>query len=624
MNFLNPIFFYFLLFLSIPIILSLFKFQKKKRVYFSSLLIFKQIYRKRRNILRLKNLILLIIRCLLISLIVILFAGLNFKSEQANITDILSYPDTVLLVDNSLSMEAKEVEGDLFSKAVFIIKKTINSKPNFKEISINQIYKPLPFITTANKNELLSMLEKLNIEENVINLSIALKKIESSLINKNVFYLTDNFKEFNDFENIDSVKYKSFNVIKITDDNLDNISIKNAAILNYFNSITLPLNLRVSIENLSRESKNNFLVSVYEYIKNKFELIETKYIDMKPQESIKMEIILNRTADNNLYMITIGKDKFEIDNNYYLVINKPTEYIVNVPESQLSDNLKKLFQNNFKFINSDLSFDNYNVLIIGASKISSKLLNELKIRIYAGLNVLIYTDKNFLINNFNNLYTGGAASEENILPGMIKEKISNMTLSSINFNHPIGYIYDDEKIKFQLPVSNGYKILKDYKSQSIVNFNEGLSLIVEKYYGKGKILLFGIDMESREIFSDYKYLPLIIQLIDYLGFEDNYNLSTVDFSLLTPVYRDKLGAGFYYNKNLKSFIQKNISREESNLTQNPNQLKNIRYYSSSDIFYESGEKIFFIKYKDGIIIFFIFILLIFERYFFIKNNRNFS
>ena len=115
MTFLYPGFLWAFAVLLIPIVIHLFNFKRYKTLYFSSLNFIRQVDQKTKSTQRLKHLLILLSRLLAFIFLVLAFAQPYFPnsgtSNEAKESVIAFY------IDNSFSMQARGVEGELLSQA---------------------------------------------------------------------------------------------------------------------------------------------------------------------------------------------------------------------------------------------------------------------------------------------------------------------------------------------------------------------------------------------------------------------------------------------------------------------------------------------------------------------------
>lgn len=116
MGFVYPYFLFGLLAVAIPIVIHLFNLRRFKKVYFTNVEALKQIELETRKANKTNNILLLLLRCLIIALIVLLFAKPYIKDESRSL--VREGGNTVLVfVDNSFSMENAANKGSLLDKA---------------------------------------------------------------------------------------------------------------------------------------------------------------------------------------------------------------------------------------------------------------------------------------------------------------------------------------------------------------------------------------------------------------------------------------------------------------------------------------------------------------------------
>ncbi|SFT50130.1 N-terminal double-transmembrane domain-containing protein [Lishizhenia tianjinensis] len=129
MKFANPAFLYALGVLALPILIHLFNFRRYKTLYFSSLRFLKNVEEKTRSTQKVKHLIILLLRCFAFICLVLAFAQ-PYIPLQENVVNTKSFVQAIY-IDNSLSMQAMGMQGELLSEAKESAKSIIQeAKPN--------------------------------------------------------------------------------------------------------------------------------------------------------------------------------------------------------------------------------------------------------------------------------------------------------------------------------------------------------------------------------------------------------------------------------------------------------------------------------------------------------------
>ncbi|MFN5372446.1 MAG: vWA domain-containing protein [Bacteroidia bacterium] len=114
MKFANPVFFWALLSLAVPIIIHLFHFRKFKTVYFTNVRFLKSLQQETQSRSRLKHLLILLARCLALAALVFAFAQPFIPTERKEKTGKRAIS---LYVDNSFSMNSRGESSSLFELA---------------------------------------------------------------------------------------------------------------------------------------------------------------------------------------------------------------------------------------------------------------------------------------------------------------------------------------------------------------------------------------------------------------------------------------------------------------------------------------------------------------------------
>ncbi len=117
MGFLNPLVLFGLAAAAIPLIIHLFNFRKPKRVDFSSLAFLRELEKRTMRRVRLKQWLILLLRTLAIACLVLAFARPTKTSVWEGVFGERSPTATALVIDNSLSMTMRDVQGAYLDQA---------------------------------------------------------------------------------------------------------------------------------------------------------------------------------------------------------------------------------------------------------------------------------------------------------------------------------------------------------------------------------------------------------------------------------------------------------------------------------------------------------------------------
>lgn len=117
MTFLNPLILIGLVAAGIPLLIHLFNFRRPQKVDFSSLVFLRELQETTMQRVRIKQWLLLILRTLAIAALVLAFARPTLRGSIAHVFGGDAETATVLVVDNSLSMKVRDVDGVLLEQA---------------------------------------------------------------------------------------------------------------------------------------------------------------------------------------------------------------------------------------------------------------------------------------------------------------------------------------------------------------------------------------------------------------------------------------------------------------------------------------------------------------------------
>ncbi|QPJ60623.1 MAG: VWA domain-containing protein [Candidatus Nitronauta litoralis] len=136
LNFLNPIYLFGLLGISLPVLIHLLTKRQQTRVRFSAVYLLTQAQKRSIRRSRPNRLLLLLLRCLALAFLCLALANPLFSMTDQS--DLL--PDqptaTVFILDDSYSMGALSQEGSLFKKALKVFDSFLEKMPDHHQVSL--------------------------------------------------------------------------------------------------------------------------------------------------------------------------------------------------------------------------------------------------------------------------------------------------------------------------------------------------------------------------------------------------------------------------------------------------------------------------------------------------------
>lgn len=187
MRFLYPEVLYALFALTIPVIVHLFRFRPVRKEWFTNVAFLKRLEVKTQRVSKLKKRLLLASRLLMLSAIILAFA----RPVSSDILTETETGDTVIFLDNSLSMQAEGNNGSLLEEAVQTLLSEFPPERSVKIFTNNSEF-PISSIETL-RNELIGTpYSPVALTDQQLKL-----KLQSYLTNdRNTVLLLSDFKDF--------------------------------------------------------------------------------------------------------------------------------------------------------------------------------------------------------------------------------------------------------------------------------------------------------------------------------------------------------------------------------------------------------------------------------------------
>lgn len=535
MQFKYPEILYALFLLLIPVFIHLFQLRRFEKVAFTNVAFLKKVELQTRKSSKLKKFLILLSRLGLFTALIIAFAQPYFSDFKQNLQ-----PKTILYLDNSLSMQAKNGSDELLKHAVHSIISNFSSETNLTILTNNDYYKDLN--KKALKNQLLSL--EYSPFSQGINTSLlqANNIFDSDKEHRNNMILISDFQS-NTIEDklllSDDVQY-SF--VQLTPQYKKNISIDSVYIAKQ-DGLNIDINVVLKSHNVSSENlsvslfKEDILVG-----KTTSELIKNK------TNTVSFNIPFKDDFNGR---IVIEDNFIEFDNELFFTLNKPEK--INVLAIGNSNKfLAKIYTKpEFNLSNKTLNQIDYNQI----ANQNLIVLNELEIIPLSLQKPLIY-----FVNNGGSLVVIPAIKTEissynkfltALKIGSINQKQEvDFFINTINFSHPILNNVFDKKIEnFQYPTTKSFYPSIFKNKTSILKFNNQTDFISQiKINHKGTIgKFYWIASSINQLNSDFKNSPLIVPIFYNFG-KQSFQLTELfyiignenNIDIKTPIVNDEV------------------------------------------------------------------------------------
>lgn len=485
MQFENPSILYALFSLLIPIIVHLFQLRRFQKTAFTNVKFLKELDLQTRKSSQLKKWLTLLARIAIFTCIILAFAQPYFSNHD----HIHQQKETVIYLDNSLSMQAKGAKGKLLPIAIQDLLENFPSDEKITVITNNNIYKNTTI--EALKDELIN-LKNSPTQLNYKTLSLKANQLFSSKKNTQKRFIA-----ISDFQNNSPIDTSLFNtniqhsLIQTLPVKRDNISIDSAYITTNLNNNTLTAILK---------NQNSVLQTIPISLFQNDRLISKVSADISSDKNL-LAFPLPNTKNLNIKLV-INHNDLSFDNELFLTKTQPKKINV-LAIGDLNNNafLKKVFtKNEFQLIeNSPLqieyaTFPNQHLIVLNEiENLSAALIQNIQTFEKNGGTVLVIPHQSINLQNYQLL-----------LPNYSSLTERETRVTKLNYSHPIlKEVFEKQVTNFQYPFVKEHYQLKNYETLVLGLENKAAFLVQYKNY-----YLFAAALNKFN--SNIKQAPIIV------------------------------------------------------------------------------------------------------------------
>lgn len=489
MQFKNPELLFALLLLVIPIIVHLFQLRKFQKTPFTNLKFLKEVTLQTRKSSQLKKWLVLLSRLLALACIIFAFAQPYFTIK----TDATTQSETVIYIDNSLSLQAKGAQGELLQTATQQI---------FKNTDIPE---ELSWFTNNSGSQQTTIADfksgilNLTYSANSLSLQETLLKAKTFFSNdqttaKNLIWISD----FQGQENFPDLSNSNLNVstVQLKPSNTNNLAI-DSVYISSVNSSTLELGVLLSNYG---EAVENVPIALH----RKGELIARTSNAIEKNGTATATFEIDDTDFEG--MIAITDQSLLFDNEFYFNINKKSKIRV-LSINQTSDAfLKKIYTSDeFDFVSQQINQLDFNILqeqntivLNQLEEINPVLQNPLNQFVENGGSLIVIPTLQPNTESYNPFF-----SQFNL--GTISStSASEKQLTTIHFSHPIYQnVFENQVTNFQYPTVTSHFTLSR-KHTPILTFEDNSDFLIQNE----KVFVFTGSLATEN--SNFTNSPLIV------------------------------------------------------------------------------------------------------------------
>ena len=504
MQFLNPLFLFGLLAISIPIIIHLFNFRRYKKLEFSSIKYLKQVLLETKKQKKVRNLLLLLFRILSILFLVLLFSYPYIQKQDSNLLS-KAKNSVVVFIDNSFSMQNNSSQGSALDQAKQRAKEIINAYGNedsFMLLTTELLGKHQSFVDKKRFVELVNEVEISSVSSlNSSSLQKAFSLLNTKQTNRLLYFISDFQSPGFDVENFPMDTTVLTNFVPIEVNNLDNLYIDSISFASPIFSLSNNVTINIKVKNSSENDAEK--VGLKLYLNDKQISIASVDIPSNQSEVIEMSFPLESRGIIH-GRISILDNPISFDDDFFFTIHtKESINILSINSQSPNPFIQKLFSNtpelNFVNINDksiDFSeFNKYSLIILNSLRtLPSGLVSELKNFRQNNGDMIIIPDNQLDLNSFSN------AMREMSLPyySKLNERENRVMIIDDN-NSLFKDVFTSKEKDMEKPVSKRYFSLSQAKTlsnQVLFEFENKESFLSLSQDKDSKVYIFTSNLSS--------------------------------------------------------------------------------------------------------------------------------
>ena len=560
MTFLNPFNLWFLIFLSIPIIIHLLNQYKNKEENFSSVVLIKELKTTSIKRIQLKQILLLLLRILGITFLIFSFSQPVTDGFLPSWASNEKETRVFIILDNSASMGAQSDEKSFLEQSKHGIMSLIST---FKKNSLISIFKTCPpekvfegyFNDPQLKEKLKSVQQTYSFDDvwentaTFINNNKSNVNLKECVIFSDLMYLPDS----SFLKSIDDSKKWKFYLIQPDPVN-NNMSIQNVLFENRINTLQQLTKVNAKIQNNSKLLKRNIPVELLFNNQRVGQVIS----EFSPNIEKEFQFQAYPLDEGILHgKIMIPNDDYNFDNNWFhtLPVLKQISCAIigkNSSEIKLLDMVLTSIDPDRKFLKTELRIqpnlnrlfiDEFDMVIIyNSSGLSKKSIEDLDSFTKEGGGVLWFQGQVGDSSKFQDI--------GEIFDFPINTKIvdSGQGFFSTKIDSVESSIFKNIKVKnINNELPRVYKYIKTTPNKSHkvhLSLNNNDPLLIEFSNGSGKIFYFSslLDITWNDLPVRGIVIPLIYRLLILVGTGELNTASVeIDQTKVISLQESKLG-----------------------------------------------------------------------------------
>jgi Aerotolerance regulator N-terminal/von Willebrand factor type A domain len=553
MAFLNPIFLLGAIAAGLPVLVHLVRRTRAPRVQFPSLMFLRKIEQKTIRRRKLRNLLLLLMRCAALLLLAFAFSR-PFFTGSTSVSAAGDHISTVILVDGSYSMRY----GEVFNRARQSARNFINEAGSDEHLAVvlfsknYQVLMPLK----ADRGEATTVVDAMQPGLDSTDYLQAIQAADAILKDagrgQHRIYLISDFQDAGWNRAAPPVKIaadvKLF-PIDVSDAKAANLAVSGVAADAVVYAQKYAGKAVAGISNFGTEDVDNAAIEM----KLNDLPVERKPLKLNAGGTQNVEFTsFNVPEGSNRATVEVTGDTFALDNKFFFTIRRDNQTRVLAIETAGRGRSESFFlqqslaagENNQHALTvktagsvNPTELDPFRVVILNdASGISEGLASALKTFVERGGGLILAAAKHTDADEFNRLFGSIAPAQL----GEVVQTRGYALMSQVKTDHPIFGVFARSGRLTSTRVYGYHRATAKEGSLTIAALDDGNPIVVEGSAGRGKVLLVTttLDTSWNDLPLTPMFLPLMRQMLEYLGGREAASSYTIGQAFTTPADKD--------------------------------------------------------------------------------------
>jgi hypothetical protein len=531
MAFLNPIFLLGALAATLPVLVHLVRRTRAAKLQFPSLMFLRRIEQKTIRKRRLRNWLLLALRCAALLLLALAFARPYFSGASAA-SAASNLSSSVILVDASYSMRY----GEVFNRARQAARNVINESPSSEQLAVVQFSRSYDVLVPMkpNRDEALAAIAQmqpgLGATDYLQAVQAAISLLKDASGAKRIHLISD-FQDAGWNRNAPPVKLPAdikLNTIDVADPRPSNLAVLDVKAEPVVYQQKYAGKLIARVANFGAEPVSNATVD----FKLNDLTVERRQMKLDANEQGVVEFSGFNVPDGaNRASIEITGDAFTLDDKSFFTIRREDQSKVLVIDTATRGRSESFFlqqslaagENNQYALTtktagttSPAELEAYRVIIVNdAGGISEGLAAAIKAFAERGGGVILAAGRHTDAGEFNRAFAG-------LAPAQIGETVQSRSyalMSQLKSDHPIFAPFQRGGRLASTRVYGYHRATANDGATTIAALDDGNPVIIDGLAGRGKVLLITTTLDTawNDLPLTPMFLPLARQMLEYLG-----------------------------------------------------------------------------------------------------------